>query len=364
LKQTTFEFADVMVAPGERAFTRLPVTKLLNGSTLDLPVHIIHGAEPGPVLGITSSIHGAEYLPIRMVRGAVQHLAPAVLKGTVITIPICNPLSFARGTRVSPDEDDVDFANLNRVFPGRRKEALFGIGQPHSSDRTLTETIAAVITDRFLTRIDHVIDFHSHFQNAGLIKTIQQKGQSGRQAEITQGMCRALGLGLIHEHATTPKSLTGQAADMGISVCVAEIGGGALSAAAEEQCVALGVRGILNVMKFLGMVPGQIEVPQRQLLFEIAPHVRPTTAGYLVSRFDPDQLFLGDEPGTPVQEGEVLGTLFDPHTFEDLETLHSPVEGILYITRRSGPLEAGSHAYAVADFQMSHWVDCNPADLF
>jgi predicted deacylase len=356
-KQTTFEFANVIVAPGERAFTRLPVTKLLNGSTLDLPVHIIHGAEPGPVLGITSSIHGAEYLPIRMVRGAVQHLAPSVLKGTVIAIPICNPLSFARGTRISPDEDDVDFANLNRVFPGRREEALFGIGQPHSSDRTLTEAIAAVITDRFLTRIDHVIDFHSHFQNAGLIKTIQQKGQSGRQAEITQGMCRALGLGLIHEHAATPKSLTGQAADMGISVCVAEIGGGALSAAAEERCIAIGVRGILNVMKFLDMIPGRIELPGRQLLFEIAPHVRPTTAGYLVSHFDPDQLFLGDEPGTPVQEGEVLGTLFDPHTFDDLETLHSPVDGILYITRRSGPLEAGSHAYAVADFQMSHWMD-------
>lgn len=357
MKQNAFEFADMIVAPGERAFIRLPVTKLLNGTSLALPVHIIHGAEPGPVLGITGGIHGAEYMPIRMIKSAVEQLAPDALKGTVVAIPICSPLSFARGTRISPDEEDVDFANLNRVFPGRREQALFGVGKPHSSDRTLTEATAAVITDQILTRIDHIIDFHSHFRNAGLIKTIQQKGQSGPQAEITQGMCRALGLGLIHEHAATPKSLTGQAADMGVSTCVAEIGGGALSAAAEEHCVAIGVRGILNVMKFLGMISGQIEVPQRQLLFEIAPHVRPTTAGYLVSGFDPDQLFLGDEPGIPVREGEVLGTLFDPYTFEDLETLCAPVDGILYITRRSGPLEAGSHAYAVADFQMSCWID-------
>jgi predicted deacylase len=357
LKQTMFELAELRVAPGERAFTRLPVTRLLSGTTLTLPVHVIHGAQPGPVLGITSGVHGVEYPPIRMVKGALESLNPSKLRGTVVAVPVCNPISFARGTRTTPDEDDVDFANLNRVFPGRRDKAVFGIGQPPPSDRTLTEAIAAVITDEILTRIDHLIDFHCHFRDAGLIKTIQHKGEEGRQGEITQGMSRALGLGLIHEHAANPKTITGQAAQMGVSTCVPETGGGGLSTPAQERCVALGIRGILNVMKFLDMMPGEMEVPARQLVFEIAPHVRPTTAGYLVSRFDPDQLFMGEETGIPVKEGEVLGTLFDPYTFEDLETLHSPVDGILYITRRSGPVEAGSHAYAVADLQVSRWID-------
>jgi len=356
LKQTTFELAGLRVVPGERAFTRLPVTKLLSGTTLTLPIHVVHGAEPGPVLGITSGVHGAEYLPIRVVKGALERLNPPVLRGTVVAVPICNPLSFARGTRITPDEDDVDFANLNRVFPGYRDKAVFGIGQPHSSDRTLTEAIAAVITDKILTKIDHLVDFHSS-RYQGIIKVIQQKGQEGRQAEITQGMCRALGLGLIHEHTDNPKTITGQAAQMGMSTCVPEIGGGRVSAPAEEHCVTMGIRGIFNVIKFLDMIPGEIEAPARQLVFEIAPHVRPTTAGYLVSRFDPDQLFMGEETGIPVKKGEVLGTLFDPYTFEDLETLHSPVDGILYITRRSGPVEAGSHAYAVADLQVSRWID-------
>lgn len=352
-----FELAELRAAPGERAFTWLPVTRLLNGTTLTLPVHVVHGAEPGPVLGITSGVHGVEYPPIRMVKGALESLNPSGLRGTVVAVPVCNPLSFARGTRITPDEDDVDFANLNRVFPGRRDKAVFGIGQPPTSDRSLTEAIAAVITDEILTRIDHLIDFHCHFRDAGLIKTIQHKGEEGRQGEVTQSMCRALGLGLIHEHAANPKTITGQAAQMGVSTCVPETGGGGLSAPAEERCVAMGIRGILNVMKFLDMIPGEMEVPARQLVFEIAPHVRPTTAGYLVSRFDPDQLFMGEETGIPVKEGEVLGKLFDPYTFEDLETLHSPVDGILYITRRSGPVEAGSHAYAVADLQVSRWIE-------
>lgn len=356
MKQTVYEFSGVKVRAGERAFTRLNVTGLLNGATLSLPVHLIHGAAPGPVLGITAAVHGAEYMPIRMVKGALEGLDPSTLKGTVIAVPICNPLSFARGTRITPDEDDVDFANLNRVFPGRRKQPAFGSGESHPTDRSLTEILASIIADKILTRLDHLIDFHAHFHHAALIKAIQKAGDEGRAAELVQGMCRALGLGLIHEHAAHANTMTGYAALLGVSACVPEIGGGGLSQKAEERAVALGVRGILNVMRYLGMVPGEVEVPARQLIFEVAPHVRPTTAGYLVSRFDPDALFLGDEPGVAVKKGQVLGTLFDPYTFQELETLCAPVEGILYLTRRSGPIEAGGHAYAVADFQGARWV--------
>ena len=356
-KTAAFEFAGVTISAGERAFVQLPVTTLLNGAMLTLPAHIINGIQPGPVLGITSAVHGAEYLPVRMVKSAVESLATDKLKGTVIAVPVCNPLSFATGTRISPNEDDVDFANLNRVFPGRRSHALFGAGQAHSSDRTLTEMVASVITEEILTRLDYLIDFHCHFQNAGLIKTIQEIDQEGRQGEITEGMCHALGLGLIHGHAGTPRSLTGQAASMGISTCVPEIGGGGLSAEAEARCVEVGTRGIYNVMKFLEMVPGDLTTPTRQLFFEVAPHIRPETSGYLISRFDPDELFLGEEMGVPVQEGDVLGTVFDPYTFEEVETLRSPVNGILYITRRSGPVNAGGHAYAVADYAISRWIE-------
>lgn len=357
MAHAVFEFDDLVVARGSRGFTRLPVAGLLTGTELSLPVHVLHGAEPGPVLGITSAIHGAEYLPARIVREALMQVDPKRLRGTIVAIPICNPLSFARRTRINPDEDDIDFANLNRVFPGRRANALFGGGQPHPTDRTLTEAIAAVLTDSFLSRIDHIIDFHAHFWHSGLIKTIQQGDQTGRQRELTEGMCRAFGLGLIHEHDATEKSLTGQAAKMGISTCVPEIGGGSLSLPAEKQCVTVGVRGIFNVMVYLGMLEGSITVPKRQLLFHNAPHVRPTTAGYLVTRFDPEKLFLGDEFGVRVEKDEVLGTLFDPYTFEDLETLRSPVDGFLYITRRSGPVEAGSHAYAVADGESARWIE-------
>jgi predicted deacylase len=286
----------------------------------------------------------------------VKALDAAQLKGTVVAVPVCNPLSFAVGTRVTPDEDDVDFANLNRVFPGRRAKAIFGIGAPPSSDRTLTEAMAAVLSDTVLPAINHLMDFHCHAQQMGLIKVIQHKDLEGEQGEVSRGMCRALGLKLIHEHAANPATITGQAALRGIATCVPEIGGGSISAPAEERAIALGTRAIGNVLKFLGMIEGEMDLPPRQLVFEIAPHVRPTTSGYLVSRFDPDELFLSPEPGLDVQKGDVLGTVFDPYTFEEIETLRAPVDGILYITRRSGPVRAGGHAYSIADYHGSHWI--------
>ncbi len=357
MKQNNFEMAGIQVAPGERSFTELSVARLLTGGMLTLPVHMINGAEAGPVLGITSAVHGAEYLPIRMVKEALEQVDPPALRGAIVAVPVCNPLSFAKGTRITPDEDDIDFSNLNRVFPGRRSKALFGVGEPPSSDRSLTERMASVLHDEFLAHIDHLIDFHCHAQELGLIKCIQHKDQEGKQGEISAGMSRALGLGLIHEHAANPATITGCAAEKGISTCVPEIGGGRLSAPAEERAVALGVRAILNVLKYLGMIDGEIQVPERQLVFEIAPHVRPATSGYLVSRFDPDQLFTGPEAGVPVSEGQVLGTVFSPYAFKELETLHATADGILYIARRSGPISAGGHAYSVADFQLSHWIN-------
>ena len=97
----------------------LPVTTLASGFELRLPVHVITGAQPGPTLGITAGIHGDEYLPIEAIRRVVEQLDPAQLSGTVLAIPVVNPLAIEAQTRHTP----IDMQNLNRVFPGARPAA-------------------------------------------------------------------------------------------------------------------------------------------------------------------------------------------------------------------------------------------------
>ena len=45
------------------SFSWLPVTTMPDGSELRLPLHVVKGSRPGPTLGLTSVVHGAEVLP-------------------------------------------------------------------------------------------------------------------------------------------------------------------------------------------------------------------------------------------------------------------------------------------------------------
>ena len=63
-----FQIAGIEVDSGQRGFVRIPVTTLLVGAELTIPLHVVHGAQPGPVLFLTSGLHGDEPFPIRMIR--------------------------------------------------------------------------------------------------------------------------------------------------------------------------------------------------------------------------------------------------------------------------------------------------------
>ncbi len=350
-----FEIGGVVVAPGERGFVRLPVANLLMGSDLTLPVNIVHGALPGPVIGLTSGIHGQEYLPILFLKEALEQIDPARLRGTVLAMPVASPVSLELETRFSPLEEDMDFGNLNRVFPGVRAKAAFGPGASHPTDRTLTERIAEVIARQFLPRLNHLIDFHSGPPYMAIAKVIVQ-ALPGRQGEINRGMGRAFGLGLIHEYPSGTGTVTGYAATLGVSACVGEIGGAGFRLEAQARCVHLGARGILNVMKYLNMLDGEPEIPERQFVYDTAPQVRPTVSGYLMNRYDREALFEGKEIGIHVQSGELLARVFDHYSFKELEEVRAPVDGILYFARGAGLVQAGGRGYSTAPFAGGHWI--------
>jgi predicted deacylase len=116
------------------------------------------------------------------------------------------------------------------------------------------------------------------------------------------------------------------------------------------------VRGIVNVLKYLRMLEGEPELPKRQLVYHTAPHVRPTKAGYLVVEFDREEMFEGDEVGIRVSEGDLLARVFDPYTFEQLEEIRAPVDGLVYFMRTSGLVHAGSRGFSIAPFSTGEWI--------
>jgi predicted deacylase len=100
--------------------------------------------EPGPVLLVNGATHGDEYEGPTLLQQWVQRWKPAVLRGTVVFVPVLNEVAFFAGARCRPD----DGANLARSFPGHRR------GSP-------TARLAKLFDDQLLAQVTHYIDFHS-----------------------------------------------------------------------------------------------------------------------------------------------------------------------------------------------------------
>jgi len=81
-----------------------------------IPVAIIQGTKPGPVLALVAGSHGTEYASIIALEKLIEELDPAEVAGTVIILPLVNIASFEQ--RV-PHVNPVDHKSMNRFYPGK-----------------------------------------------------------------------------------------------------------------------------------------------------------------------------------------------------------------------------------------------------
>ncbi len=305
-------------APGKEFFW-LPITTLASGMELRLPVHIIHGAQPGPTVGYTAGIHGDEYLPLEAMRRLVQGLDPAELKGTVIAIPVVNPLAIESQTRNTP----LDMLNLNRVFPGDK-------------DGWVTEQLAAALVEWLLPRIEVLIDLH-----AGGAQPIVDYVY----IQNDEALSRAFGFDALYIPSQDyPGTLGSVAVARGIRSVVVEMGGGMI---ANDAYLERGTRGLFNVLKHLKMIPGTPEVPARQTVVDRMAVIRPHYGGLLYPG-----VTLKDV-GQIVPQGTVLGTVISPYTFEVLEEIRAPFAQNYVILLRPTitKVHPGDYAYMMAEIR-------------
>ncbi len=115
-----------------------------SADAIELPITVIHGASPGPVLALIAGNHGYEYAPILALQRVLERVRPSELRGTVVMVHVAAMPSFlARTVYRSP----VDGKNLNRVYPGN----------PAGSS---SERIAYFITEEVIEKASYVIDLH------------------------------------------------------------------------------------------------------------------------------------------------------------------------------------------------------------
>lgn len=337
--------ADSVVGLGERGFTNMPVTTRLDGSQLSVVAHVIRGLHDGPTLTVVSGLHGSEWFAVEMLRRFVRDIEPAAMHGTVVVIPVANPMAFEHFSRMTPDESDEP--DLNRVFPG--------------GDTWVAEQIAKVLTNEVLSRTDVLVDIHTGPWGSALDSVSygadlpnQEVTQKSYDLAVAFGSRTVRGLKVIAEFPG-PRSITGYAgAILGIPAIGPNVGGSGFAATLEEEWIAANVRGLRNVMAHLGMVEGSVCASQRMFHFVTRGlRVVPRAGGLLEPAVEPEAL------GTEVHAGDLLGRVISPYTFDLVEELRAPAAGVLFGVCRQYPVRPGDWAFFVApaDADGSHWLE-------
>src|SRR5205823_6632271 len=207
----------------------------------DIPVVVVHGARPGPVLAVASGAHGTEYASIIAVEMLIDAVKPDEVAGTLILLPLINVPSFERMT---PHVNPTDNKSMNRYYPGDPKG-------------TQTDRASYVITKEVVERCDHLIDLHGGDLDENL-RPYSYWTVTGnqKQDDFSKGMVLAFGLDHIIISADRPKDpnasryLENTASTRGKPSFTAEAG---RSGPVDVNDVAVLVRGVKNVMGYLKM---------------------------------------------------------------------------------------------------------------
>lgn len=322
------------VSPGSRQRIDLPICDSLNGVSITMAIHVIRGAQSGPTLGLMSTSHGPEWMSIEQIRRALEQVDPSSLRGTILAVPVANPLALDRLTTVTP----TDELNMNRIFPGadpgNLKLAYVG---------GVTELSAHLIASNVIDRADALLDLHLGGWGQGVECVDLPRQAEGDVRRRAEQMAAAIGDITVHEWDMPPGSAAGYAVSRGVAAVGMEIGGGGFGAERTRRWVEQGATAILRVMQLLGMIDRAPPAGGReQLQVTERVGIRPLQGGLHVPALSDDEVF-----GARVEAGQLLGQTFNPQTLELVEELRSPVDGIVYLARTYGPVYPGDWGYVV-----------------
>ena len=238
---TPFEMGEVLVQPGERLTVELQVSTLANATRMNLPVHVVHGVEAGPVMFLSAVVHGDEILGLEIVRRVLAQDALKTIKGTLLAVPIVNAFGFLNHSRYMPDRRD-----LNRSFPG-------------SDQGSLSSLLADLFFREVVKRSHYGIDLHT----AALHRTnLPQIRMAPDDVELTK-LAEAFAPPVILTSKLRDGSLRQCAGDEGVKVLLFE-GGEALRF--DESAIEAGVKGTLRVMKAIGMIDVAPAIPNHHVI--------------------------------------------------------------------------------------------------
>lgn len=280
---------------GEVATVDFDLAPLYTHSELAVPVHVIRGRRPGPRLFISAAIHGDEINGVEIIRRVLKDITPGKLRGDIIAIPVVNIYGFINHTRYLPDGRD-----LNRSFPGSPKGSLSG-------------RVAHSFLNEIIARCTHGIDLHTGARHRSNLPQIR----ANLSDDETLKLARAFGVPVVLDAKLRDGSLRAAAVERGVPMLLYEAGE---ALRFDEVCIRAGYRGVMNVMRSLGMLAkSRRKPPKEPMIAEQSNWVRAPASGIL----------RAVAPlGAQTRKGDVLGVIANPLGDREVEVI-APAEGLV-----------------------------------
>ncbi|EHJ93197.1 succinylglutamate desuccinylase/aspartoacylase family protein [Vreelandella boliviensis] len=318
MARAPFQLGEHTIMPGQRLQVDVPVARLYTHTPLHIPVEVVHGRKDGPVLLVCGGIHGDEINGVEIVRRVLRSKAISSIRGTLIAVPVVNVLGFLQQTRYLPDRRD-----LNRCFPGSESGSLGG-------------RIANLFREQIVDHATHIIDLHTGAIHRTNLPQIRAQLRPGSE---TERMADAFGAPVVLNAELREGSLRHYAQTRGIPVLTYEAGE---ALRFDEWAIAPGVRGVLRVMRRLGMLSGEQRhrTPAPAELAKGSSWARAPIDGIMRPKV---------RLGARVAKGEVLGKVADPFGNDEGE-VRAVADGIVIGMSRLPLANEGEALFHIARF--------------
>ncbi|MFK7750233.1 MAG: succinylglutamate desuccinylase/aspartoacylase family protein [Kordia sp.] len=303
------------VQPGEAKWIKIPIDRLPTGTLIDIPIYVFNAEKPGPTLLVQGGLHGDEINGVEIIRRMLFEGCYKIKSGAVIVLPLLNIFGFIHFSRQVPDGKDV-----NRSFPGVKNGSL-------------AARIAYQVTNEVLPQVDFGIDLHTggaQRHNHPQIRYTESMPDSKILAQVFNAP-------FYFATSLIERSFRKTAYDRKIPIIVYEAGE---SMRFDEYAIREGIQGVLNVMKYVGMIdkidPMWIEREASEFLTK-RKWLRAPTAGMFVPQV---------MNGSSITKGEVLGFVTD--TFANYcEEVKAPYDGYVFCINNQAVVNQGDALFHI-----------------
>lgn len=278
---------------------------------ISIPVIVIRGKKPEPVLGLIAAIHGNELNGIKIIQEIIEEIDEKKFQGTLIAIPGINGISIPQHKRRYIDGED-----LNRNFPGKEKG-------------NRSQQYVWQINKKVLAKLDYLIDMHTASfgrENTLYVRAALQNDTIRQMARLQDAdiILNSNGLPSTNEQITATRTIRAEAMFNGIPCITVEYGNPQVY---QPEIIQRGRTGIENIMSWLEMIDKEIDYPDEPVLCNKSYWIYVEEGGYLEVLVDLRQ---------KLKRGELIAVMRNP--FGDiLKKYYCPEDGIV-IGKSSNPI--------------------------